>query len=519
MCLRLFRSRDFLERLEALSPFMGMLRIPPQAVPSLRAMLESFGITSKETSGLIQAASDSQGFVRLDRLWIRLKEKAASVDSGQEASAIPLQQLPVVAQMLSATGMESAQIKALIEKATNGEGGLDSQVLLRAVKAHLAASGTASPGENAEASFSRALGLLCTTTETGLLAREPQLIALMKNMAEDPSLAQQERIKQDMGALLQEKGIPPQEVKAFLENLSVAEAKDLLKVSQGFQGNGPSGEISTLLSQVKVESEKPSTPTGDSRKIMDILSKDNAGQKDPGDKKVTSTALNAGSRAAGEKTPAEANETTITTKKSDQNSPPAGNASVLGAPSPSNGETLTVAGKSIMIGGSGELTSATGSKSEPQPPAEPTLRAPAVLPEPLPKILDRMVWMVQGGVQKTTVELSPPELGRIQLNLVIENGQLRGVLGTESPMVKELIEANLNQLRTQLEALGFAVQSFQVMVGLNQHQHPQHDTAWQWEPQFAGASPLKDKKDMGPEAVGGSYDGYSSDGHQINVRV
>jgi hypothetical protein len=511
--------KGFLESLEPLSSVMGMLRFPPQAVLSLRAMLESLGITSKEASGLIQAASDSQGFVRLDRLWIRLKEKAASADSGQETPAIPLHRLPVVAQLLSAMGMESAQVKTLVEKATNREGCLDSQVFLRAVKAHLAGSGTAPPGENAEASFSRALGLLCTTTETGLLAREPQLIALMKNMAEDPSLAQQERIKQDIGALLQEKGIPPQEVKAFLEHLSVAEAKDLLKVSQGFQGNGPSEEISTLLSQVRVDSEKPSPPAGDPQKIMDILSKDNAGQKDPGDKKVGSTALNAGSSPAGGTTPAEASETTITTKKSDQNSPPAGNASVLEAPSPSNGETLTAAGKSVMTGGLGELTSATGSKSELQPPPESTLRAPVVLPEPLPKILDRMVWMVQGGVQKTTVELSPPELGRIQLNLVIENGQIRGVLGTESPMVKELIDANLNQLRAQLEAQGFIVQSFDVMVGLNQHQHPQHDTAWQWEPQFAGANHPQNEVSVGPEAVGKSHDGYSGDGHQINVRV
>ena len=512
--------KGFLESIEPLSPVMGMLTIPPQAVPSLRATLESLGITPKEASDLILAASDSQGVVRLDRLWIRLKEKAASVDSGQETPPIPLHHLPVVAQMLSAMGMESAQVKALIEKATNGEGGgLDSQVLLRAVKAYLVDCGTAPPGENAEASFSRALGLLCTTTETGLLASEPQLIALMKNMAEDPSLAQQDRIKQDIGALLQEKGIPPQEVKPFLENLTAAQAKDFLKASQGFQGNGPSGEISTLLSQVGVTSEKPSAPTGDPQKIMDILSKDNTGQKDPADKKAAATALNAGPSPAGGTTAAEVNETTVSTKKSEQNSLSAGNASVLETPSPSNGETLAAAGKSVMIGASGELTSATGPKSEPQPSTESTLRAPVVLPEPLPKILDRMVWMVQGGIQKTTVELSPPELGRIQLNLVIENGQIRGVLGTESPMVKELIDANLNQLRSQLEAQGFTVQSFDVMVGLNQHQHSQHETAWQWEPQMAGANPLKDENGMGPEAVGQHHDGYSGDGHQINVTV
>jgi len=216
---------------------------------------------------------------------------------------------------------------------------------------------------------------------------------------------------------------------------------------------------------------------------------------------------------------AEAEGSATTTKKADPNSHSAGNASVLEGPSPSNGETLTAGGKSIMVGGAAELTSAPNSKSAPQAPADSTLRAPVVLPEPLPRILDRMVWMVQGGVQKTTVELSPPELGRIQLNLVIENGQIRAMMGTESPMVKELIEANLSQLRTQLEAQGFSVQSFEVMVGLNQHERPDHESAWQWESQSADANPLKDENGMGPEAVGESYDGYSGDSHQINVRV
>jgi flagellar hook-length control protein FliK len=508
--------RGFLERIEPLIPVMGMLQIPPQAVPSLRAMLESLGITSKEASGLIQAASDSQGFVRLDRLWVRLKEKAGSADSGQETPAIPLHQVPVVAEMLSAMGMESAQVKALIEKATNGDG-LDPQVLLRAAKAHLAASGTAAPGENKETSFSRAIGLISTTTETGLLAREPQLNALMKTMAEDPSLAQQERIKQEIGALLTEKGVSPQEVKAFLENLSVSQARDLLKLAQGFQGSVQSGDVSTLLSQLKVAPEKQSVASGDPQKIMDILSKDKAGQTSPADRKAASTALSSGSRPPGGTISAEAEGTA--TKKADPNSHSAGSASVLEGPSPSNGDTLTAGGKSVMVGGAAELVSAPGSKSAPQPPADSTLRTPVVLPEPLPRILDRMVWMVQGGVQKTTVELSPPELGRIQLNLVIENGQIRGVMGTESPMVKELIDANLNQLKTQLEALGFSVQSFEVTVGLNQHERADHGPAWQYEPKSAGASPLKKEEGVGPEAVGESYDGYSGDGHKINVRV
>jgi flagellar hook-length control protein FliK len=360
--------------------------------------------------------------------------------------------------------------------------------------------------------------MLCTTTETGLLAKEPQLMALVKGMADGPSTVQQERIKQEIGALLQEKGIPPEEVKAFLENLTVAQAKDLLKVSQGAWVNGPAPEGSANVAQVRVESEKQRAPTADPQNVVDILSKDSADQKDPAAKKAAFASSYSGANPAGG-IGAETESNATTAKKSDQNSPAAGNVSVLETPAQTSGETLTAAAKPGMIGFSGEVPSAAASKSAPQPPVESSLRAPVVLPEPLPKILDRMVWMVQGGIQRTTVELSPPELGKIQLSLVIENGQIRAVLGTESLAVKELIDANLNQLSSQLESLGFSVQSFQVMVGLNQHERPDQGSAWQWESPSDGGDPPEEEPGVGTEASGGGYNGYSGDGQHISVRV
>ncbi len=270
------------------------------------------------------------------------------------------------------------------------------------------------------------------------------------------------------------------------------------------------------MSQVRVESEKQPAPTVDPQKIMDILSKDNADQKDPAAKKAAASSYSDAKPAGG--IGAETESSATTAKKSDQNSLSVGNASVLEKPAPLNGETLTAAAKPVTVGISGEVPSAAGLKPTPPPPVESGLRAPVVLPEPLPKILDRMVWMVQGGIQRTTVELSPPELGKIQLSLVIENGQIRGVLGTESLGVKELVDANLNQLSSQLESLGFSVQSFQVMVGLDQHHRPDQGAAWQWESQSAGTDHLQEEASEGTETTGGGYAVYSGDGH-ISVRV
>ena len=89
------------------------------------------------------------------------------------------------------------------------------------------------------------------------------------------------------------------------------------------------------------------------------------------------------------------------------------------------------------------------------------------LPQPLPKVLDRMIWMIRAGEQKSSIRIHPPELGRLDLDLAIKNGHLQANLSAESTMVKEVIEANLNQLKQHLNAQGLIVDSFEVMVGLN----------------------------------------------------
>ena len=58
------------------------------------------------------------------------------------------------------------------------------------------------------------------------------------------------------------------------------------------------------------------------------------------------------------------------------------------------------------------------------------------------------------------------ELGRLDLTLAIKNGHLQVNLGAESAMVKDIIEANLNQLKLQLNDQGLIVDRFDVMVGL-----------------------------------------------------
>lgn len=91
----------------------------------------------------------------------------------------------------------------------------------------------------------------------------------------------------------------------------------------------------------------------------------------------------------------------------------------------------------------------------------------ASLPDPLPKIVDKMMLMIRTGEYKSRLQITPPELGKLDIDLTIKNGHIHANLSTENAVVKEIIEANLNQLKQQLNDQGLTVERFDVMVGLD----------------------------------------------------
>ena len=91
--------------------------------------------------------------------------------------------------------------------------------------------------------------------------------------------------------------------------------------------------------------------------------------------------------------------------------------------------------------------------------------ASASLPDPLPKIADKMMIMIRTGEYKSRLQITPPELGKLDIDLTVKNGHIHASLSTENVLVKEVIESNLNQLKQQLNNQGLTVDSFDVMVG------------------------------------------------------
>jgi hypothetical protein len=91
---------------------------------------------------------------------------------------------------------------------------------------------------------------------------------------------------------------------------------------------------------------------------------------------------------------------------------------------------------------------------------------------------------VEGGQTKARITLHPPSLGKVNMHIVTRDNQVSVTFFAESPLVKEIIESNLPQLRESFQQQGLKVEQFNVFVG---HQ-PAGNQAGQQDFSNAGGS-------------------------------
>ena len=84
-------------------------------------------------------------------------------------------------------------------------------------------------------------------------------------------------------------------------------------------------------------------------------------------------------------------------------------------------------------------------------------------------VFDQIVTGMKVQVSETksniVLQLEPQNLGKIALSLITENGSLTGHFVAESQAAKEIIEANLAQLKNQLQSQGIDVNELKITVG------------------------------------------------------
>ena len=83
-------------------------------------------------------------------------------------------------------------------------------------------------------------------------------------------------------------------------------------------------------------------------------------------------------------------------------------------------------------------------------------------------------FLMTNGENRVTMKLMPPELGKVEIELIMKDNQVNAKINTENIAVKEVILNNLEQLRSNLEQAGTGIDKFDVEVGgfkshLDQH--------------------------------------------------
>jgi len=84
------------------------------------------------------------------------------------------------------------------------------------------------------------------------------------------------------------------------------------------------------------------------------------------------------------------------------------------------------------------------------------------------QLVERALITVRGEQSEARIALKPDQLGHVQMKIVTENNLVTIRIMTESPVTRDLIDANAHQLKTELQQQGLNVESIQVSVSDDQ---------------------------------------------------
>jgi hypothetical protein len=88
----------------------------------------------------------------------------------------------------------------------------------------------------------------------------------------------------------------------------------------------------------------------------------------------------------------------------------------------------------------------------------------SLMSQTLNQIVQKAVLSLANGQHEVQIDLKPEFLGHIRMQIVTESQQVAVRIVAELPFVKDMLESNLNQLKTELQAQGLEVDELEVSV-------------------------------------------------------
>jgi flagellar hook-length control protein FliK len=92
------------------------------------------------------------------------------------------------------------------------------------------------------------------------------------------------------------------------------------------------------------------------------------------------------------------------------------------------------------------------------------IAAPAVFREIAGQIIDGASNMLMKGSSRIVITLEPPNLGTLNMDVRVQHDMVRMVLVADNNDVKQVLHANLDQLKTALQGQGLNIDRFDVLV-------------------------------------------------------
>lgn len=129
----------------------------------------------------------------------------------------------------------------------------------------------------------------------------------------------------------------------------------------------------------------------------------------------------------------------------------------------------------------------------------------------LDQIVQKAVMHFKNGQNEVQLKLKPDFLGQIRMQIITENQQVTVRILTEYPMVKELIENNVQQLKSGLQQYGLEIDELEVSVAHDSEQHvADHQKA-------SGSKLQNPNSNDDPEEKAGSQNTTASASQPINA--
>lgn len=469
---------------------ISQMILPGSASGKLADYLKTQGLGQDEINSLLASVTDSTGLIHLDKLLTKLSQVNISKDAEKDQSVIPIKDIPRVEEMFFNLGLGAGEIKNLIEKSMIRQEGLSLEQLSSALK-------NISGGQISQQDLNTLLQQYQIVPKSQGVDNRwiEQQMKSFQELSQTTSSDSQQVVKNSLAneqTLLQ-----TQERNDQLQQLNDLFNGVMIKPQKEMQVGPWQQNIQELMKKANLlKTEGNET----SNKISGNLS--NVGQEDPATSALELKIKNAsGENMISLKNDlysklSQSEDLLKGLKKIDNQSGATDDLSARNA--------ITIARLDPNGLKTGQIDSSRNFQE---------------LPQPLPKIVEQMVWMSQAGEQKSRMTIVPPELGRVDLELVMKNGHLQANLGAENAAVKGLIDANLGQLKQQLAGQGIIVDHFEVMVGLNQHSYNQ-DQTWageyfkdQQDKRKANNEDVNPVEEIATQVSDGDYT------HQIDVHI